>query len=94
MNGTNGQHEKQTHEIRVGMRKEMNVTGVREVVSFDEACVVLRSVCGEMTVEGSELRVGTLDTDRGVVTLSGKIDTVYYTDERPTERRGFGKLFR
>ena len=89
----NGQ-ERQSHEIRVGMRKEMNVTGVKEVVSFDESCVVLKSTCGEMTVEGNDLRVGTLDTDRGIVSLSGKIDSIYYTDERPTERRGFGKLFR
>ena len=90
----NVQNERQTHEMRVGMRKDMSVTGVKEVVSFDESCVVLRSVCGEMTVEGSELRVGTLDTDRGIVTLGGKIDTIYYTDDRPSERRGLGKLFR
>lgn len=89
----NGQ-ERQSHEIRVGMRKEMHVTGVKEVVSFDESCVVLKSTCGEMTVEGSDLRVGALDTDRGIVSLSGRIDSIYYTDERPTERRGFGKLFR
>ena len=80
--------------FQLGMRKEMNITGVREVLSFDENCVVLKSVCGEMTVEGSDLRVGTLDTERGVVTLCGKIDTVYYTDDRPTEKRGLGRLFR
>ena len=90
----NGQSERQSHEIRVGMRKEMNVTGVKEVVSFDESCVVLKSECGEMTVEGSELRVGTLDTERGVVNLCGKIDTVYYTDDRPSEKHGFRRLFR
>ncbi len=90
----NGQNERQSHEIRVGMRKEMNVTGVKEVLSFDESCVVLKSACGEMTVEGSDLRVGTLDTDRGVVSLCGRIDTIYYTDEHPTEKRGLGRLFR
>ena len=90
----NGQSEKQTHEIRVGMRRLMSVTGVSEVVSFDDSCVILRSTCGEMTVEGSELRIGVLDTERGLVTLSGKIDTVYYTDEHGTEKRGLRKLFR
>ena len=90
----NGQTEKQSHEIRMGVRKEMNVTGVKEVISFDENCVVLQSSCGELTVEGSGLRVGTLDTDRGVVSLHGKIDALYYADERGTEKRGFGRLFR
>ena len=90
----NGQSERQSHEIRLGMRKEMSVTGVKEVLSFDESCVVLKSACGEVTVEGSDLRVGSLDTDRGVVMLSGRIDTVYYTDDRPAEKRGLGRLFR
>ena len=90
----NGQSEKQIHEIRLGMRKDMSVTGVKEVLSFDESCVVLKSACGEMTVEGSDLRVGILDTDRGIVSLCGKIDTVYYTDERGAEKRGRGRLFR
>ena len=90
----NGHTERQGHEIFVGMRKEMRVTGVTEVVSFDENCVVLKSSCGEMTVEGSDLRVGTLDTDRGLVSLSGKVDTIYYTDESPKEKRGLGRLLR
>ena len=90
----NGPSEKQIHEIRLGMRKDMSVTGVKEVLSFDESCVVLKSACGEMTVEGSDLRVGILDTDRGIVSLCGKIDTVYYSDERGAEKRGLGRLFR
>ena len=90
----NGQSEKQTHELCVGMRKELRVTGVVEVLNFDEGSVVLKSTCGEMTVEGSDLRIGTLDTDRGIVTLCGRIDTIYYTDEHPAEKRGIRKLFR
>ena len=90
----NGQSERRSHEIHVGMRKEMSVTGVAEVLNFDEGCVVLKSTFGEMTVEGSELRIGTLDTERGLVTLCGNIDTVYYTDERPAEKRGIRRLFR
>lgn len=90
----NGQVERQNHEIRMGMRREMNITGVKEVLSFDERSVVLETACGEMTVEGSELRVGTLDTERGVVILAGRIDTVYYSEERQTERRGLGRWLR
>ena len=90
----NGQKEKQTHELCVGMRRQMSVTGVSEVLSFDERCVVLRSTCGEMTVEGSELRIGVLDTERGLVSLCGRIDTVYYSDERDGEKRGLRRLFR
>ena len=91
----NLQNENKSHEIHIVQRKEMSVTGVREVVSFDESSVVLRSSCGEMTVEGSSLKVGALDTDRGLVTLEGRIDSVYYSEDNTEEKHGFfSKIFR
>ena len=92
----NGQTQKPVaHEIHMLRRKEMSITGVKEVISFDENCVLLKSECGELSVEGSELHVGTLDTDRGLVTLTGRIDGVYYADENSEQKQGFfGKLFR
>ena len=92
----NGQTQKQPgHEIHVLRRREMSITGVKEVISFDESCVLLKSECGEVSIEGSELHVGTLDTDRGLVTLTGRIDGVYYADENAEQKHGFfGKLFR
>lgn len=91
----NGQTERQEHGFQVTMRKEMHISGVKDVESFDEETVLLHTVNGEMTVEGNELRIGILDTDRGVVTLSGRIDGVFYSGGENTEKRGlFGKLFR
>ena len=77
------------------MRKEMSIEGVRDVESFDESCVILHTTGGEMTVEGSGLRIGVLDTERGIVTLSGSVDGVFYASEHTDEKRGlFGRLFR
>ena len=91
----NGQTERQQHGFQVKLRKEMSISGVKDVESFDEAVVVLRTAGGDMTVEGKELRIGVLDTDRGVVTLSGRIDGVFYSTEEGEEKRGlFRKLFR
>lgn len=91
----NGQTEKQHHEFTVNMRREMKIEGVREVDRFDDAEVVLHTAGGEMTVEGSELRIGVLDTQKGVVTLSGRIDGVFYSTENTENKQGFlGRLFR
>ena len=86
---------KDIHKISVGMRKEMSVTGVSEVLRFDDQVVVLKSTEGELTVEGVGLNVETLDIDRGVVELNGRIDCIFYSENSSDEKRGlFSKIFR
>ncbi len=88
-----GHTESQTHEICVKQRREMSVTGVKDIDSFDETGAVLQTVGGELTVEGSELKIGVLDTDRGVVTLTGKINGFFYSSEQTEEKRGIISRF-
>ncbi|MBQ9080476.1 MAG: sporulation protein YabP [Clostridia bacterium] len=80
------------HDCSIRSRAHADITGVREVLSFDEGSVVLVTNCGEMTLEGQELRVGTLDTERGIVAVDGKISALYYSDNTQKKRRGiFGR---
>ena len=78
------------HDCILKGRKHVDITGVKEVVSFDSSSVVLVTDCGELTLEGNEIKVGTLDTDRGVVAVDGKICALYYSDE---SKRGRTRLF-
>ena len=80
---------KKEHEIRLIKRKEMSISGVCEVISFDDEGVRLMSVEGEICIEGEEIKIGVLDTDRGVVTLAGKVNGIYYMSEEKTEKKGF-----
>ena len=79
------------HQIQLTMRKEMTINGVKEVDSFDECGAILRTVSGELTVEGSDIHVGVLDMNRGLVTLTGKIDAIWYSEQRPGEKRSLFK---
>ena len=89
----NSANDKQVHGININMRKHMDISGVREVDSFDELGVILRTVCGDVTIEGKDIKVNVLDTERGVVSLEGKIDAVFYSDNDDGKKHGFfGKL--
>ncbi len=99
----NGQGDKRTtasthaatYGFQVTARKEMSISGVKDVESFDEESVLLHTIGGDMTIEGKGLRIGVLDTDRGAVTLSGRIDGIFYSTEDGEEKRSFwGRLFR
>ena len=80
---------KKEHEIKLSKRKEMWISGVSEVISFDEESVRLMSIEGEIYIEGEDIKIGVLDTDRGVVTFCGKVNGFYYVGEEKKEKRGF-----
>ena len=92
----NGQNDKNSdHEFCIKTRREMSISGVSDVISFDENDIHLITCCGEMFIEGKDMHIDVLDIDRGAVSLSGKIDAVYYSEEKEKERRGFfGKMIK
>ncbi len=82
-------------EISLVNRHEMSITAVLEVINFDEESARLRTSVGELFVEGTDIKIGTLDTERGVVKLGGCINGIYYVTEPSGEKKGFfGKLLR
>ena len=82
-------------EIVMHSRSELVIEGVGEVLSFDEESVCLNSVDGKMMIEGEDIKIDTLDTDRGVVRLSGRINALYYESDPEKSKKGFwGKLTR
>ena len=77
-------------------RREITVSGVTDVVSFDEQTVVLDTVCGGMTVDGDRLHIHILNMEQGIVTMDGRIDAITYFENDSNKENGgfFKKLFR
>ena len=71
------------HRLSLNERKELTVTGVTEVVSFDEEAVVLKTTLGILTIQGSGLQMKNLSLDGGQVTVEGHIDALAYEESRP-----------
>ena len=87
--------EKREHEFTVKRRKEMSVTGVKDINNFDENGVVLETTDGTLVVEGESMKIGELDTERGVVTVSGKVNALYYSSDEKGEKKGiFSRFFK
>ena len=79
------------HAVVLKDRKDMRVDGVSEVVSFDEHYVMLKTQCGDMAIEGNDLKIAVLEIDAGIVVLSGTVSGVYYSDPQNTQKRSFVK---
>lgn len=72
------------HKLTLNERKSLTMTGVTEVVSFDEAAVVLRTALGTLEIQGQQLQLKTLSIDGGQVAVDGHISALYYEEPRPT----------
>lgn len=81
------------HKLTLNERKSLTMSGVTEVVSFDDLTVVLRTAMGVLTVHGQNLTLKNLSLDGGQVAVEGTVAALIYEEPRP-ERSWFGKLFR
>ena len=82
------------HSFSVSDRSSMQLTGVSEVLSFDETLVQLKTVCGNMSISGKDMRVHSLEVEKGHITLSGQIDSVAYSKNSLHGRKTLLDLFR
>ena len=79
--------QEMSHGLSLEQRKSLTMTGVTEVVSFDDTAVVLRTSLGTLTVQGQGLRLKTLSTEGGRVAVTGAVSALTY--EEPREPGGW-----
>ncbi|WNS75556.1 MULTISPECIES: sporulation protein YabP [unclassified Bacillus (in: firmicutes)] len=86
----------QDHDVIMRGRRLLDITGVKQVESFDNEEFLLDTVMGFLAIKGQNLQMKNLDVDKGVVSIKGKIfDLVYLDDQHGDKAKGFfSKLFR
>ncbi len=70
---------RKSQNIIVEDRKKFILTGIRDVISFDEETVMLDTHLGRLAVKGEELKLGNFDTNKGEISGTGKIHALIYT---------------
>ena len=81
------------HKLTLNERNNLSVSGVSEVVSFDDTAVVMRTDLGMLTVHGQQLQLKNLSLEGGMVAVEGNVAALIY--EEPRQERGLlGRFFR
>lgn len=77
-------------------REKLNISGVLDVLSFDDQIVILETELGLLTVKGDNLRINKLSLDTAEVIIDGEIYNLGYSEKELTQKNsGFlGKIFR
>ena len=71
---------KSAHSLCMKDRESLEVSGVSDVISFDEAGIVLSTECGVLSIDGSELHIVTLNVDEGNVAITGTVNGIIYPE--------------
>ena len=80
------------HRLTLNERHQLTMTGVTEVVSFDDTAVVLRTELGTLAVHGQQLQLKALTPEGGTVAVEGRISAISY--EEPRQSSGWlGRFF-
>ena len=74
-------------------RKHLTVSGVDEVVSFDEREITMRTGAGDLIVRGEGMTISKLNVEGGDVHVHGEIAELHYEEAAP-ERSLWARLFR
>ena len=74
--------EQPAHRLILTDREVLTMTGVTEVVSFDDSAVILHTQLGTLTVQGRELHLKNLSLEGGQVEVDGTVCALSYEEPR------------
>ena len=78
-------------------REKLTVTGVIDVLSFDDQIVIIETELGLLTIKGEDLRINKLSIDSSEVMIEGQIYNLGYSENTLNGKGGsgiFSKIFK
>lgn len=77
-------------------RNKLNISGVLDVLSFDDQLVIVETELGLLTVKGENLRINKLSIDTSEVIVEGEISSLSYSEKEFDKKSSsfLGKIFK
>lgn len=77
-------------------REKLTVSGVLDVLSFDDQVVMIETELGLLTVKGQNLRINKLSIDTSEVIVEGEVSYLAYSEANQNKSTGglLNKIFK
>ena len=77
-------------------REKLNVTGINDILSFDDQIIILSTELGMLTIKGENLKINKLNIDESEVKIEGNINNISYSQSAEYKKNDslFSKIFR
>lgn len=77
-------------------RGKLSISGVLDVLSFDDQVVMVETELGLLTIKGENIRINKLSIDTSEVIVEGEISYLAYSDKDTEKSKGsiISKIFK
>ncbi len=75
------------HSVSIIERKNILITGVKKVDSFDKEEFLVETIMGYLVLKGTDLELVKLDTLGGTVTIKGYVMSFDYIENKETKEK-------
>ena len=84
------------HSLIMENRAKLNLTGVKDIHSFDDEVVLVETELGILTIKGLDLKMNKLNLDNSELCIEGKIIALVYSENEIGKKNGgmLGKIFK
>ena len=83
-----------SHKVNLYNREKGTLTGILDVISFDENTIVLDTDMGLLTIRGKDLHVSRLALEKGEIDIEGRTDSLVYSSNEAYRKSGQSLLAR
>lgn len=77
-------------------RGKLSITGVLDMLSFDDQVVIVETELGLLTVKGDNIKINKLSLDTSEVIIEGTVNSLNYSENNTEKNSGgiFSKIFK
>ena len=78
-------------------REKLNITGIRDVFSFDDQIIIIETDLGLLTIKGENLKINKLSIDTSDFIVDGHISSLSYSDSEISNKKNksiLSKIFK
>ncbi len=87
--------EEQKNDVVIKSRKQIQMSGVLDVNSFDEHEIIVQTCSSGATIDGENLKIERFNSQSGELIVNGKINGIYYYSKEPQKKKkGLASIFK
>ena len=86
---------KNNHQLNLTNRKNLEIDGVQEVISYNENTINIQTNMGNLEIKGEELNINKLNLEETKIVIDGNINNLQYSNKSKDKSKNIiKKLFK